>query len=74
MNPMNLIKQYMTQGLTPQNILSKLNVNNPILSNVITMAKNGDTQGVETFARNICKQRGLDFDTEFNKFKNTLHR
>lgn len=72
MNPMNMIKQYLMQGLTPQNILSKLSINNPILNNVVTMAKNGDTKGVENFARNICKQKGLDFDTEFNKFKNTL--
>lgn len=72
MNPMNIIKQYMLQGLSPQNILSKMNINNPILSNVMTMAQNGDTKGVETFARNICKQKGLDFDTEFNKFKNNL--
>ena len=72
MNPMNLIKQYMFQGLTPKNILSKMSINNPILNNVINMAQNGDTKGVETFARNICKQRGLDFDTEFNKFKDTL--
>jgi len=72
MNPINMIKQYMLQGLTPKGILNKMNINNPILNNVITMAQNGDTKGVETFARNICKQRGLDFDTEFNKFKNTL--
>lgn len=72
MNPINLIKQYMTQGLTPQNILNKLNINNPILNNVMAMAKNGDTEGVENFARNICKQRGVDFDTEFNKFKNSI--
>lgn len=72
MNSMNMIKQYLMQGLTPQNILSKLSINNPILNNVVTMAKNGDTKGVENFARNICKQKGLDFDTEFNKFKNTL--
>ena len=72
MNSMNIIKQYITQGMTPQNILSKLNINNPILNNVMTMAQNGNTKGVETFARNICKQRGLDFDTEFNKFKNIL--
>jgi hypothetical protein len=44
-------------------------MNNPILNNVMSMAKNGDMQGVENFARNICKQRGLDFDKEFNKFK-----
>lgn len=72
MNPMNIIKQYLMQGFTPQNILSKLNINNPILSNVMNMAQKGDTQGVETFARNICKQKGLDFDTEFNKFKNNF--
>ena len=72
MNPINMIKQYVMQGLTPQNILNKLNINNPILNNVINMAQNGDTKGVEDFARNICKQKGLDFDTEFNKFKNTL--
>ena len=72
MNPINMIKQYMLQGLTPKGILSRMSINNPILNNVITMAQNGDTKGVETFARNICKQRGLDFDTEFNKFKNTL--
>ena len=72
MNPINTIKQYILQGLTPKGILNRLNVNNPILNNVITMAQNGDTKGVETFARNICKQRGLDFDTEFNKFKDTL--
>jgi len=72
MNPMNIIKQYISQGFTPQNILNKLNINNPILSNVISMAQKGDIKGVENFARNICKQKGLDFDTEFDKFKNTL--
>ena len=72
MNPMSFLKQYMTRGFSPQAILDKINVNNPILNNVIGMAKNGDTKGVETFARNICKQRGIDFDTEFTKFKNNL--
>lgn len=72
MNPINAIKQYMLQGLTPKGILSRMSINNPILNNVITMAQNGDTKGVETFARNICKQKGLDFDTEFSKFKDTL--
>lgn len=72
MNPMNIIKQYVRQGLDPKNILTKLNVNNPILNNVITMAQNGDEKGVENFARNLCKQKGLNFDEEFTKFKNTL--
>ena len=72
MNPIMMIKQFMSQGLTPQGILNKMNINNPILSNVISMAQNGDSKGVENFARNICKQKGLDFDKEFSKFKDTL--
>lgn len=72
MNPVNIIKQYMMKGFTPKGILQQMNISNPILSNVIGMAQNGDIKGVENFARNICKQRGLDFDTEFSKFKNTL--
>lgn len=69
MNPINMIKQYIAQGISPKNILNKLNINNPILSNVVNMAQNNDAKGVETFARNICKQKGLDFDTEFSKFR-----
>ena len=72
MNPIMMIKQFMSQGLTPQGILNKMNINNPILSNVISMAQNGDNKGVENFARNICKQKGLDFDKEFSKFKDTM--
>ena len=71
-NPMNMIKNYITQGLTPQNILGKMNIDNPILNNVISMAKNGDTSSVENFARNICKQKGVDFDSEFTKFRNNF--
>lgn len=72
MNPANFIKQYMMKGMTPQNILSKLSINNPILNNVINMAQNGDIKGVETFARNICEQKGMNFDEEFTKFKDSL--
>ena len=42
---------------------------NPMLANVIDMARKGDSKGVEEFARNVCKDRGIDFDTEFEKFK-----
>lgn len=72
MNPMSMIKQYMLQGLTPKGILNRMSINNPILSNVMNMAQKGDAKGVETFARNICEQKGLDFDTEFNKFKSNF--
>ena len=72
MNPIEAIKQYILKGLTPKGILSRLNINNPILNNVINMAQNGDVSGVETFARNVCKQRGIDFDTAYSKFRSSI--
>ena len=42
--------------------------NNPMIKNLVEMAKNGDNQGVENFARNLYKQQGRDFDKEFNEF------
>ena len=41
---------------------------NPVLNNLINMAKTGDSKGVENFARNICKEKGKDFDKEFSEF------
>lgn len=72
MNPMMMLKQYMMKGMTPKGILSQMGINNPILTNVMSMAQNGNSKGVEDFARNICKQKGLDFDNEFNKFKSNF--
>jgi len=36
------------------------------------MAKNNDKAGIEKVIRNICQQRGVDFDAEFNAFKQNL--
>lgn len=29
---------------------------------------------VENFARNMCKERGVDFDTEFKKFMEGINK
>jgi hypothetical protein len=29
------------------------------------MVQTKDTSGIEAFAQNICKENGVDFDTEF---------
>lgn len=47
--------------------------NNPMLANIMNMAKRGDSNGIEQFARNICKERSMDFDTEFEKFKSNFN-
>ena len=42
--------------------------NNPMVKNLVEMAENGNSKGVETFARNLYAQQGRDFDKEFNEF------
>lgn len=72
MNPTNFIKNYMLRGLTPKGIVKQMVGNNPILGNLINMAEKGDNQGVENFARNVLKERGLNYDEELKKFKDTF--
>lgn len=46
--------------------------NTPMGQNLLTMAQNNDGKGIEQVARNLCAQRGLDFDKEFAAFKQQL--
>lgn len=65
-NPMQLI-QLIKGGYNPQqlimNIMQQQNAgNNPILQNAMGMAQNGNLAGLETLARNLAAQRGLNYD------------
>ncbi len=73
MNPIEIVKSFMTKGMTPKGIVKSMVGNNPIFNNLIDMAEKGDEKGVETFARNILKERGLDLDTEMANMKKTLN-
>ncbi len=72
-NPMQLI-QMIKGGKNPQqlilNILQQQGQNNPIISNAVNMAQNGNTSGLQMLARNLAAQRGLDFDKELANLKN----
>lgn len=69
-NPIENIKLLIGKNETPQQITQQLlsNTPNPIFNNLIKMAQSGDSKRVENFARNICKERGKDFDKEFSEF------
>lgn len=73
-NPIDLIKTFMGRGGNPQQLLNMFlqNNSNPMISNLMQMAQNNNPQAVENFARNFCKERGIDYDTEFPKFINQL--
>ena len=73
MNPMNMIKMAMSGGKTPQEVVKQLVGNgNPMLNNLVKMAEEGNYQGVENFARNLCKEQGRDFDSELKQLQNLI--
>lgn len=74
MNPMQILTQF--KGQSPQQIAMQLigNTNNPMLNNLVQMAKNGDRQGIENFARNVLKEQGRDFDKEYAQMQEMINK
>lgn len=75
LNPLQFIAM-IKNGQNPQqlmlNFLEAEAENSPMTKNLLTLAKNKDSKGIEEIARNLYKERGLDFDKEFTAFKQLL--
>jgi hypothetical protein len=74
-NPINLF-QMMRGG--PQQFLQQIANNNqlmsnPMMKNTIQMAQQGNMQGIEQMARNLCKEKGLNADDVFNQIKSRFN-
>lgn len=71
-DPMQLILQ-IKNGRNPQQLIMGIlegeAANNPVMGNLLQMAKENRTADIEQFARNLAKEQGIDFDKEFSKFK-----
>lgn len=71
-NPMQIM-QLIRGGGNPQqlvmNMLSQQSQQNPMYANIMKLAQNKDTAGLEKIARNLAQERGMDFDKEFANFK-----
>lgn len=75
-NPLMQFMQMVKSGGNPEvmvmNMLQQQAGNSPIGQNLLKMAQSKDSKGIEQVARNLCAQRGLDFDKEFAAFKQQL--
>lgn len=74
-NPMQLIAM-IKNGQNPQQLMmqvleTQMN-DSPMRDNLLDLARRGDTAGIEKIARNLAQQRGVDFDKEFNAFRQML--
>ena len=73
MNPMEIIAM-IRNGQNPQQVMLSIlergvAEGNPLMSNLLNLAKQNRTADIEQIARNICAERGVDFDKEFASFK-----
>lgn len=71
MNPMQFLK-----GIkNPQQFVMNMLVQNqtPMGMQLINLAKTGNKTQIENFARNICKERGMDFDKSFAEFMKQIN-
>ena len=64
-----VVKQGNPQAFVMNVLQQDAQKGNPIAMNLIQMINSGDSRGIEQVARNIAKEKGIDFDKEFNSFK-----
>lgn len=71
MNPMEFMKGIKNPKQFVMNMLKQNQ--NPMATQLMQMVKNGNTNQIEQFARNVCKERGMDFDKSFAEFMKQIN-
>ena len=66
---MQIIKNGNPQELVMNMLQKDAQRGNQVAGTLIQMINSGDSRGIERVARNIAKEKGIDFDKEFNSFK-----
>lgn len=62
MNPMNMMLQAMASRLS----------GNPMFERAQQMAQGKDVSQIQEVAKNLCKQRGFDYDKMLGEFQNRM--
>lgn len=69
---MSLVKGGNPQQMVMSMLEQNANQGNAVAANLMQLAKQGNTREIEQIARNIAREKGIDFDKEFNSFKQTF--
>ena len=77
MNNINPIQQMISlakSGQNPQQLIMSFlqNQSSPMGQNLLKLAQTHDAQELEKIARNMCAQKGMDYDKEFTAFRKFL--
>ena len=71
MNPMEFLRGIKKPQQFVMNMLKQNQ--NPMAIQLMNLAKTGDKTQIENFARNVCKERGMDFDKSFAEFMKQIN-
>ena len=71
MNPMQFLRGIKNPQQFVMNMLGQNQ--NPMATQLMQIVKTGNTNQIEQFARNICKERGMDFDKSFSEFMKQIN-
>ena len=71
MNPMQFLKGIKNPQQFVMNMLGQNQ--NPMATQLMQLVKTGNTNQIEQFARNICKERGMEFDKSFSEFMKQIN-
>lgn len=64
--------QMIKGGQNPQQLMLSIlegQAHSPLETNLLNLAKQGKTKEIEQIARNLSAERGIDFDKEFEAFR-----
>ena len=69
------IIQLIKNGYNPQQLMLTIlegQAGTPMGANLLKLAREGKTAEIEQLARNLSKESGIDFDAEFERFRQQL--
>lgn len=67
----NMVKNNNPEQMV-MSMLQQSTSTNPIARNILSLAQQGNYQQIEQIVRNMAREKGIDFDKEFNNFKQTF--
>ena len=71
-NPMMQAMQKMCNMQNPQQMMQGMFQNNPLFQRAQQMAQGKSEQELEQVARNLCQQRGVDFEAMKQQFQGMM--
>lgn len=65
------LKNFIQSGGNINNIIQQISKTNPMINNLLKTSKE-DPKATETFVKNYCNERGINYEEKYNEFINQL--